>query len=92
MEGKESDKFLIKDKSIFKIGSTSTYICKRNSTVVNVMEKSNNNGCIICCEAERDALYMPCKHNTACIKCSKNLKECPICRVKIEDYIKIYKV
>lgn len=31
MEGKESDKFLIKDKSIFKIGSTSTYICKRNS-------------------------------------------------------------
>ena len=31
MEGKESDKFLLKDKSIFKIGSTSTYICKRNS-------------------------------------------------------------
>ena len=31
MEGNESDKFLLKDKSIFKIGSTSTYICKRNS-------------------------------------------------------------
>jgi len=39
LEGKESDKFLIKDKSIFKIGSTSTYICKRNTQVVNVTGK-----------------------------------------------------
>ena len=47
--------------------------------------------CIICCENERDALYLPCRHNTACLRCSKSLTYCPICKVKIEDMIKIYK-
>ena len=31
LEGKVSDKYLIQDKSIFKIGSTSTYVCKKNT-------------------------------------------------------------
>ena len=79
------------DKTVFKIGTTSTYVCKKNAMIVNVSENQNSNACVICCEADRDALYMPCKHNTACVKCSKNLKECPICRRKIDDFIKIYK-
>lgn len=49
------------------------------------------NACVICCENDKDCVYMPCKHNAACIKCSKNLKECPICRLKIDDFIRIYK-
>ena len=47
--------------------------------------------CIICCESERDALYLPCRHNTACLRCSKALTHCPICKFKIDDIIKIYK-
>lgn len=88
-EGCTSDPFLLNDKCIFKIGTTSTYICKKNAVFVN--EKVNENACVICCENDRDALYLPCKHNTACVRCSKNLRECPICRTKIEDFIKIYK-
>lgn len=90
-EGEVSNKFQLNDKTVFKIGTTSTYVCKKNSILVNLTEKQNVNACVICCEADRDALYLPCKHNTACVKCSKNLKECPICRRKIEDFIKIYK-
>ncbi len=54
-------------------------------------EPNLNQVCVICYESDRDALYLPCKHNTACIKCSKILKECPICRIKIQDLVKIYK-
>lgn len=56
-----------------------------------LQERAADHCCIICCESDRDALYMPCKHNTACLKCSKSLKDCPICRTKIEDIIRIYK-
>ena len=47
--------------------------------------------CIICCENERDTLYMPCRHNAACMRCSKNLEKCPICKIVIDDLIKIFK-
>ena len=75
--------------TVFKIGTTSTYVCKKSTQIV--ADKSHENSCIICIENDRDALYMPCKHNTACLKCSKNLKDCPICRTKILDIIRIYK-
>lgn len=48
--------------------------------------------CIICCEKERDALYMPCKHNAACLACSKQLDRCPCCKQPIEELVKIYKM
>ena len=78
----------------FKIGTTSTFIVNRN-IAGNAIKKPDNDvskgDCVICCENERDALYLPCKHNTACVKCSKNLRDCPICKLKIEDIIKIYR-
>ena len=58
---------------------------------MKVGEKKSEGMCVICCEIDRDCVYLPCKHNTACIKCSKNLKECPICREKITELIRIYK-
>jgi hypothetical protein len=33
-----------------------------------------NENCIVCYENDRDALYLPCKHNLVCLKCSKNIK------------------
>lgn len=64
---------------------------KYNINNKNDFDKGGSKDCIICCENERDALYLPCRHNTACIKCSKNLKTCPICKIKIDEMIKIYK-
>lgn len=86
-----SEKYKLTDKVIFKIGTTSTYLCKKSSVFLNPQETDKSNACIICCENEFDTLLMPCKHNIACMKCTKNLKECPICRKKIEDFIRIYK-
>ena len=88
-ESENSEPFEICDKTVFKIGSSQTYVCTIKTTYVS--QKFKINSCVICCENDKDCVYMPCKHNAACIKCSKNLKECPICRLKIDDYIRIYK-
>lgn len=85
---------MLNDQTVFKIGTTSTFIVNKqvSGNAVRKIEIEGGKGdCIICCDNERDALYLPCKHNTACVKCSKNLRDCPICKLKIEDIIKIYR-
>ena len=84
----------LSDNSIFKIGAISTFKVKRSSS--NYLESNNPknlefNSCAICYEADKDTVFLPCKHNVTCLKCSKNVKNCPICRVKIKETIKIYK-
>ena len=88
-EGEHSDLFHITDGTTFKIGTNQTYVCRIK--VSHVKQQAHPNACVICCDSDKDCVYMPCKHNTACIKCSKNLKECPICREKITDFVRIYK-
>jgi hypothetical protein len=80
-ESESSQLFELTDKLVFKFGSNQTYTCKVKTALVS--EKTCQNSCIICFENDKDCVYMPCKHNTACIKCSKNLRDCPICRNKI---------
>jgi len=81
LETEPSELFEIRDKTVFKVGTNQTYICKIKMALVS--SKIHPNACVICYDQDKDCVYMPCKHNAACIKCSKNLKECPICRVKI---------
>lgn len=89
-ESTQSDRYLLRDKTVFKIGTTYTYTCTRNGSAL-VEEKSLQNSCVICYENDKDCVYVPCNHNAACIRCSKSLKECPICRKRIEDFLKIYR-
>jgi len=89
MEAQHSNLFEIEHETMFKIGSNQTYTCKIKTSMVS--QRAHQNACVICCDLDKDCVYMPCKHNTACIKCSKNLKECPICRMKIEEIVRIYK-
>lgn len=42
--------------------------------------------CIICCEKARSQKYN-CGHFVACESCSKNLRDCPICRKSISQMI-----
>eukprot|EP01113_Clastostelium_recurvatum_P029729 TRINITY_DN3592_c0_g1_i1.p1 TRINITY_DN3592_c0_g1~~TRINITY_DN3592_c0_g1_i1.p1 ORF type:complete len:512 (-),score=91.12 TRINITY_DN3592_c0_g1_i1:110-1645(-) len=52
--------------------------------------------CIICYEAERDAVLVPCGHLSTCITCIQDmpasLKQCPICRSTFTLAQKIFKV
>lgn len=80
-----SPPFPLLSKSIFKVGSNSIFICEIKDTSYNQHpvtepEKASELLCIICVDNDRDAIYMPCRHNAACVKCTKMLKTCPICK------------
>lgn len=40
--------------------------------------------CVICMDAKREILCMPCLHVVLCTNCSKNLQTCPVCMTKAE--------
>lgn len=92
----QSRPFELYDGLIFKIGASSTFRVKRsNSNYLEMMQSPKNfdgtMNCAICYENDRDVVFIPCKHNVCCIKCSKSIRQCPVCRFKITDIIKIYR-
>lgn len=46
--------------------------------------------CVVCLEANKSYLFLPCKHACCCEACAKFLKQCPICRKNIESSFKIF--
>lgn len=101
-EGSSSEPYELNDETIFKIGNSAMYqvsVPKKKSVNLEmntIISKENtnpgeNSKCVICWENERNCLIMPCRHNASCIKCTKVLKNCPICRNPLKDLIRIYK-
>lgn len=48
--------------------------------------------CKVCMEAVSDTVFVPCGHLGFCAACISSVSECPICRVKIEQKIKVFRV
>ena len=51
--------------------------------------------CPCCCEAQQNAAFSPCGHLYACTRCAYRVYDggrgkCPVCRVPIQTYLKIY--
>ncbi|XP_045592205.1 RNA-binding protein MEX3B [Procambarus clarkii] len=50
--------------------------------------------CVTCCESEVVAALVPCGHNLFCLDCANKLvseaAECPICRMKVTQAIRIF--
>lgn len=102
-EGSGSEPYLLSNNTIFKIGNSAMYqvsIPQKpkdvNPEMNTLTSKENtpsgeNSKCVICWENERDCLIMPCRHNVSCIRCTKAIKNCPICRNPLKDMIRIYK-
>lgn len=93
-EQQKSAPFLLKSNTIFKIGLSQSFLVKKivlqNSQTTEI-EKNKENDCVICYENEKNAIFLPCKHNSTCMKCATKLKICPICRGKIENFIQFFK-
>ena len=93
-QAEKSEPYELNDKVVFKIGSISSFTCRRAKESYLTNEKKEYDSalnCAICFTNEKNVVFIPCKHNVACSDCSKNLKNCPICRKKIIEIIKIYK-
>jgi hypothetical protein len=48
--------------------------------------------CKICLDEEKCMLTLPCRHISMCEQCVTYVKDCPICRSKIDSTIKVFSV
>ena len=46
--------------------------------------------CVICLSKDKNVLFLPCAHLAACLDCSFNLQNCPICRSKIQATVRTF--
>ena len=45
--------------------------------------------CLICLTEEKQLACMPCGHLCACVPCGYALRSCPVCRQKIQSFMRI---
>lgn len=69
----EDNPIPLENNSIFKIGAISIYKCQYSDSKKSV-EVEKTDSCVVCYENDRDAVYLPCKHNLVCLRCSKMVK------------------
>jgi hypothetical protein len=60
-------------------------------------KKLNPSDCVVCFNRARDVVLIPCGHYGLCEMCAQQLfhdgtKECPICRRKINQIVKLFNV
>lgn len=46
--------------------------------------------CKLCCLAEYNTIFLPCRHVVACAKCASSVTKCPVCRQPFENVWRIY--
>lgn len=46
--------------------------------------------CKICFSNTADMVFIPCSHMICCMECTQAIRQCPVCRTKIEKAIKTY--
>ena len=60
-----------------------------NNNSISLLKLEKNEAlCDICMDAPKEIVLLPCNHMCSCVKCSKRLSVCPICRSKILNKIK----
>lgn len=55
------------------------------------LTKEDTNKCIICCENEKQSVFVPCGHKCCCETCAPkfvNKYKCPFCKKSVESIIK----
>jgi len=52
--------------------------------------KTEEEQCVVCLDNKKVVLIYPCGHMCVCIRCSTKVKDCPVCRKKVDDVIKVF--
>eukprot|EP01125_Pyxidicula_operculata_P009026 TRINITY_DN2980_c0_g1_i7.p1 TRINITY_DN2980_c0_g1~~TRINITY_DN2980_c0_g1_i7.p1 ORF type:complete len:288 (+),score=64.56 TRINITY_DN2980_c0_g1_i7:211-1074(+) len=55
-----------------------------------VDEYENPNECVVCMDAPRTVVNIPCGHMVCCEACGNLVKTCPICRSAVSDILKVF--
>jgi hypothetical protein len=54
------------------------------------VQPAGGSECIICLEARRSVVLMPCKHLCVCSTCASKVNNCPVCRAYIHNKISVF--
>ncbi|CAF1261960.1 unnamed protein product [Adineta steineri] len=54
------------------------------------VNSTSSNPCSVCLTEETRLACIPCGHLATCVPCGHSLRSCPICRRKIESFVRIY--
>lgn len=49
------------------------------------------NECVVCMDAQSNCVLLPCAHVCVCFACAQALRKCPMCRLDIQQKIRIFK-
>ena len=52
--------------------------------------ESGDGVCVVCMEARSCVLLLPCAHMCLCDRCAPLLRQCPVCRVAVQQRIRAY--
>jgi len=52
--------------------------------------RSSHLACVVCLEAPRDILLLPCRHVCCCKACADRLERCPMCRAQKTAVTKVF--
>jgi len=73
---------------------SSAPVLKRGDTKRDGELISEEKRCVVCLEAEKTHVFIPCGHLCACAKCSTELMKtegtCPMCRRQIQSKVRVY--
>jgi hypothetical protein len=81
-------------KRLCSSGKT-TGLSPQDMTENNASPEEDVTLCIVCEDAKKEVLLLPCKHLCLCKMCAstclfKTLHECPMCRETIDDSMEVY--
>jgi hypothetical protein len=54
------------------------------------VDNDDRRECMVCLDAVRSTVFVPCGHTCCCNGCSEKLKQCPFCRANIVQTVKIF--
>jgi len=63
---------------------------KQARTRTNLDQLPSELACIVCLEASREILLLPCRHVCCCKACADRLVRCPMCRAWKTAYTKVF--
>jgi hypothetical protein len=61
----------------------------QSSKNASKLSKQSLGECLICLTEEKQLACMPCGHLCACVPCGYALRTCPVCRQKIQSFMRI---
>jgi hypothetical protein len=82
-------------KRLSSSSGKTTGLSHQDMTEKNVSPEQDVTLCIVCEDAKKEVVLLPCKHLCLCKMCAltclfKTLHECPMCRETIDDSMEVY--